>query len=84
MWGIYVHNWDMSALVEILRPYNQRKLAGEMKVSHKRVNAWANGRAVPKIMELPRLADILRMDLAALTELAAQAEAEMQAARSAA
>lgn len=61
----------MSALAELLRPYNRSELARQLGTGRARVAKWARGTGKPEASELPRLAALLRMDLGELTTIVA-------------
>lgn len=65
----------MTTLAVLLRPYNQSKVARHIGVSRDRVNRWAAGQAYPEVQHLPRLAEILRVDVSTLTEIIAASAA---------
>ena len=63
-------------LVELLEPYNGAALARQLGVDKATVSAWRRRIARPTVSQLPRLADILRIDLAELTRIVAETRIE--------
>jgi transcriptional regulator with XRE-family HTH domain len=62
----------MSALADLLRPHNQSELARKLGVPAKTVNRWARGHFSPDVAVLPKLAEVLAVDLAELTTIVAE------------
>ena len=54
---------------ELLKPYNQSEIARYVGVTRSRVSRWANGQGAPEVQHLPRLAEILRVDIATLARI---------------
>jgi transcriptional regulator with XRE-family HTH domain len=59
-------------LPALLAPYNQTRIAEHVGVTRAAVNDWAHNRTSPGTENLPKLAEILRVDLGDLTRIVAE------------
>lgn len=59
------------SLGDLLAPYNGNSVALHVGVSRSTVHSWKRGETFPSADKLPKLAEILRMDLGELTALIA-------------
>jgi transcriptional regulator with XRE-family HTH domain len=66
-----------SRLADLLKPYNATRVAEFVGASRQSTASWARGERVPEIRFLPKLAELLRMDLAELTRLVAADEGRL-------
>ncbi len=62
---------DAPSLAGKLRLYNQSEIARRLGVKPKVVGRWARDEFSPEVANLPRLAEVLEMDLAELTTIVA-------------
>jgi len=69
-----------TTLADLMGTQNCSKIARELKKSRGAVSRWAKGETTPSAADLPKLADILRVDLATLTRIIARDAAERAAA----
>lgn len=60
-------------LSALLEPYKTAAIIEATGVSRQAVSAWRTGRTLPDVAVLPRLARLLKVDLAELTRLVADA-----------
>ena len=60
------------SLPEVLAPYNRSRIAEHVGVSRNTVSNWYQGTSSPEYTRLPKLAEILRMDVAELIQIVAR------------
>lgn len=68
----------------LLQPFRVSAVAEAVGVSRAAVNAWRAGTAVPDVLRLPKLAELLRIDLGELAQIVADDAARLERERSAA
>jgi transcriptional regulator with XRE-family HTH domain len=68
-----------STLAELLRPYNQTRIAEHLGVTRGAVSAWSTGETVPASDKIAALAEFLRIDIGKLSTLIAEAASKRRA-----
>jgi transcriptional regulator with XRE-family HTH domain len=60
-----------TTLVELLKPYNLTRIAEQVGTTKQMTSRWGRGENLPDAKFLPKLAELLRIDLGDLTRIVA-------------